>query len=384
MSNQNVVIKIIDTPRMYRAYDHQDETNVADVIRKDILPKIKVDYLNVNVKVQRALDGSAESLIAYMLRKETYTADVKKIDVDKGYNVKAVQDDYDDQFDFEEDDGLTYDQGDYGVYNVVVGTPCDNIPTAVACVNYIYNRAKASPFHLRVKKLIGPQATVAAYKNYLTSGVDAFISIGHGYPGGIILWGGQRLTSNWFSSLRREEICPTVVYFNSCQVHNSPLLPAVERAGSRTYIGGIKNLRIGDSEEVTKCFWKESFSGHTLMEKDLRACIKSTHYPDPGAWGYSGDKGPFVAGEAVIFKNIDFRGAHRHIYWHENNLNHLEDRTMNDQMSSFKVESGVWRFYKHSNYSLPVGGDFGPGMYPWVGSVGIPNDQVSSLRCIHS
>jgi hypothetical protein len=48
------------------------------------------------------------------------------------------------------------------------------------------------------------------------------------------------------------------------------------------------------------------------------------------------------------------------------------------------VLSGTWRFYRHANYMDVLGGAYGPGTYRWVESVGISNDQVSSLRCIRS
>ena len=83
----------------------------------------------------------------------------------------------------------------------------------------------------------------------------------------------------------------------------------------------------------------------------------------------------------IIFKHRDFRGEHRHIFGHEGNLNHSEDRGMNDQLSSFVVISGNWRFFRHANFVEPVGGQtFGPGEYSWVGDFGLPNDDISSMR----
>ena len=82
----------------------------------------------------------------------------------------------------------------------------------------------------------------------------------------------------------------------------------------------------------------------------------------------------------IIYQHRDFRGHHRHIHGEEANLNDSEDDSLNDAVSSFAVLSGTWRFYRHSNFSIPYAGLFGPGEYTWVEDFGIENDQVSSLR----
>lgn len=85
--------------------------------------------------------------------------------------------------------------------------------------------------------------------------------------------------------------------------------------------------------------------------------------------------------QIIIFEHRDFRGRHRHIFGHEANLNHPEDNSMNDRMSSFVVLSGEWSLFRHANFVDQVGGrTFGPGQYEWVGDFNVPNDEVSSLR----
>jgi hypothetical protein len=82
----------------------------------------------------------------------------------------------------------------------------------------------------------------------------------------------------------------------------------------------------------------------------------------------------------IIFEHRDFRGRHRHIFGHEENLNNAEGNTLNDRISSFVVLSGTWVFLRHANFNEQVGGTFPPGQYEFVGNFGIPNDAVSSLR----
>jgi Beta/Gamma crystallin len=84
----------------------------------------------------------------------------------------------------------------------------------------------------------------------------------------------------------------------------------------------------------------------------------------------------------IIFEHRDFRGRHRHIFGEEANLNHAEDPTLNDKMSSFVILSGTWRFFRHANFNQQVGHDFGPGQYESVVDHGVTNDEVSSLKAV--
>lgn len=386
MSNQDVPIKIFASPRRaQRTYDRQDESRVADVIRRDVLPKAKADYHSVSVKIRRAVDGSPKSLILYMLRKDTYTADVKKIEIDQDYNVKAIKDEYDESKDIEEieedDVGARYAPGRYGSVDFVAATPVPDIPTAKQAIEHVHRLAVGAG--LRSRLLLGPDASVANYQGYLRSGLQGFVSVGHGFTGGIVLDDGT-LPASWFQSLPSDALTGTVVYFNSCQVFNPPLQPSVMHAGTRTYIGGIENLLIGPSEEVCKCFWGRSLAPRQDPMADLVRACEAERYPKKGVHGISGDLGQLLAGHIIVFQHLDFRGHHRHIFAAERNLNHPEDKTLNDQISSFVVVSGSWKFFMHSDYASPLGGEFAPGLYRWVEAVGIKNDQVSSLKCIRS
>ena len=84
--------------------------------------------------------------------------------------------------------------------------------------------------------------------------------------------------------------------------------------------------------------------------------------------------------ELVLFEHRDFRGAHKHLYGSEPNLNHQYDNFFNDKISSFVIVSGTWQFFRDVNYGPPASNVFGPGRYNWVEYVGIPNDSVSSIR----
>jgi Beta/Gamma crystallin len=83
------------------------------------------------------------------------------------------------------------------------------------------------------------------------------------------------------------------------------------------------------------------------------------------------------AAKVIVYQDINFVGEHFDAthdmpyvgnYW-------------NDKISSIKVESGTWRFYQDANYGGSYW-DLGPGDYPWVEDVGIPNDVISSFKQI--
>lgn len=380
-SSQDIQIKVFASPKRQKAYDQQDEHQIIDVIRQHVLPKTKVAYRSVSVKVKRTADGTPKYLIAYMLRKDTYTADVTKIDVDQAYEIQTIHENYDESEDFDNQDEEEYDSWvAYESPDFVVATPCSDIPTAVQAVESVHQRAISAGFSS--KKLIGVEASVVNYKHYLRSGLCGFVNIGHGNPNLIVLDDGT-LQANWFQSLSGDPLSPAVVYWNSCQVFNPPLQPAVMGAGARTYIGGIVNLAIGLSEKVCECFWSKVLLQGDRMGDALHNC-EAAHYPQQGAHGISGDLGSFRAGHVIVFQHANFRGHHRHIFGMERNLNHPEDTSLNDQISSFVVLSGLWRFYRHSNFGEVTGSIYPPGAYKWVEAVGAMNDQVSSLRCIRS
>jgi hypothetical protein len=287
---ENVKVSVFGSRKELQTYDVRDEQQIAYSIREKVLPEMGVEYHSVRVKVKRKPDQTPDYLIAYMLRKETYTADVVKIEIDENYQVQNTIRDYDDagEEEDEEDEQLYGQELEYAP-DFIVATPEAGIPTAVAAVNHIHDLAVS--VGLKSLKLIGASANLATYKAYLKSGLKGLVNIGHGYPGGIVLSDGT-LTANWFNGLTGRPVNPAVVYFNSCQVFNAPLQPAVMQAGARSFIGGIVNLLIGPSEKVCMCFWEQSLKTLKGMRQNLKQCEKDK-YPTQGAHGFSGDSGLF-------------------------------------------------------------------------------------------
>jgi hypothetical protein len=301
MSNKkDVEIRVFPSRKAaYKSLDLGDEARVAQAIRTRVLPAAEGVYYRVDVKIRRNPDQTPKYLIAYLLRKDIYLAEVVRVDVQSDFKVKGMIWGYDTskEEEEEEDDASSIREEAYEcAFDFIAATPVPDIPTAKMAVEYLHNLFTALGF--KSKMLLGSEATVANYRTYLTCNVKGFVNIGHGNTNEIVLADGI-LNATWFNSVDCQAVDPAVVYFNSCQVHNDPLKSAVMKAGARTFLGGIVNLLIGPSEEVCKCFWGKVLSAATPMGKALCTCEKEK-YPITGAHGITGDTGPFMAASRLI------------------------------------------------------------------------------------
>ena len=293
MNNNEVEVRIIGSSKEFASRDLNDQSFVAKAIREHVLPATKKEYQRVDVKIMRE-DHTPDHLVAYLLRKDIYLVEVVRVDVDSQLNVKGVQVNY-----IEPKDSKEAQEGkDYGEFDFVVGSPVPEIPTAKAAVEFLYDLLTKAGF--KCMKLLGPDANLANYKNYLGSGLAGFVNVGHGNTQGIALSDGF-LDYTWFQSLTNKPLKPAVLYFNSCQTFNNPLLPTIIQAGARTFIGGIVNLLIGPSEAVCMCFWDSILKSKSQlrMVDALKQCEKDK-YPTPGSHGITGDTGPFAPASADL------------------------------------------------------------------------------------
>ena len=293
---QTVEIRVFGSRKQYKSLDAQDESQVVSIIRTEVLPKTDAAYYRVNVNIKRKTDQSPEYLVAYLLRKDIYFAEVVRVDIDNDYKVAGTTWGYDSSAldDLEESEvpefSATEEEEYAPAYDFIVATPVPDIETAENAVEDLHGLITGLGF--RCKILLGADATVANYQQYLTSGLKGFVNIGHGNPNGIVLHDGV-LSATWFNSVADKAVQPAVVYFNSCQVHNEPLKSAVMKAGGRTFVGGIVNLLIGPSEAVCVCFWNKVLKTAIPMGDALKTCEKEK-YPSEGAHGITGDTGPFM------------------------------------------------------------------------------------------
>jgi hypothetical protein len=90
----------------------------------------------------------------------------------------------------------------------------------------------------------------------------------------------------------------------------------------------------------------------------------------------SATAGTVNAAEVIVYELFNFGGESLDATYDQPSIGDL-----NDKISSIKVMSGTWRFCEYPNY----GGrywDLGPGGYPSVVNVGIPDNLISSFRQI--
>ena len=102
---EGVKIDVFGSRKELKSYDTQDERQIAQAIREKVLPAMEAEYHSVRVKVKRKPDQKPAYLVAYMLRKDTYTADVVKIEVDGDYQVQNTVTNYDDSGEEEDEEG---------------------------------------------------------------------------------------------------------------------------------------------------------------------------------------------------------------------------------------------------------------------------------------
>lgn len=93
-------------------------------------------------------------------------------------------------------------------------------------------------------------------------------------------------------------------------------------------------------------------------------------------------------GRILIFEGRNFEGRAKDISIGSPNLSLSEDGFFDNQVSSFIIASGHWMFYKQGGFRSPYLRDgkplvLGPGQYPNVEALGIPEDDISSLRAVN-
>lgn len=282
-ANEDARIEIL--PSSHPAFPSLDRQRVEQIVRGTLLSNSSTAYLLARVRAKFDTGGLPLYLVVYMARAGISQADTARITLAPGYVVSAVDTAYQQQESDLEPGEFSAEDAD-----MLFETPVDFIDSATVGAQRACQIGVGAGYTCDV--LLGANAGVQDIRNYLLSPrLKALGNIGHGNPRGIQLADGM-LTDTWFASLPRGMLAGKVLYFNSCQVHNTPLAPAIMGAGARTYIGGDLSLPIGDSEEVFKCFWDAALNDRTPMGNALGACEQAQGLA--GFHGLSGDPGRFT------------------------------------------------------------------------------------------
>ena len=104
-AKKDVKIRVFGSRKEYATFDSRDEPKVAEVIRDRVLPQSEAEYFRIDVKVKRKSDQKPAYLIAYMLRKDIYSAEVVRVDVDSYYEVSKITFNYDESSEEEDEEG---------------------------------------------------------------------------------------------------------------------------------------------------------------------------------------------------------------------------------------------------------------------------------------
>ncbi len=247
------------------------------------------NYHRISVKPLMK-DELLESFVAYFLHKDNYSVEVAKITLTDEMQVERILKNYQEQpadFQTPEHKGTCPDES----VDMIFSTCETSIPTAVAAVDYAAQVAQDNGFKYKILK--GSQENIQAIQNWLScNNLILFGRVGHGYSNGIVLSDGN-LTYNYFQNLSSNALNDKDLYFNSCEVHNYPLEPAIVNAGVEKFIGGNVNLAIGSSEEVFKCWLDKVITDNASITQSLTNC-EQANYPYPGSHGISGNGSDYL------------------------------------------------------------------------------------------
>jgi hypothetical protein len=83
----------------------------------------------------------------------------------------------------------------------------------------------------------------------------------------------------------------------------------------------------------------------------------------------------------IVFSDKELQGRHWHIFDDVPNIRDVA-LTWDDNISSFAVLAGEWLFFRGRDYQDQVGSTFGPGVYPRLADVGVPDDAISSIQLV--
>lgn len=246
------------------------------------------EYGSVRVQIIHDEEDQPSALLVYLLSAKNYSFTIMKIAIDDRYQVLSVIPNYQAKADELSQSLNTRNENlvcPDKKTEIVVATPVPDYPTAKAAINYVFDQSQAKGY--KTVKLLGEEANTKAYMNYMVCPkLKGFYNVGHGSTSGILLADGV-LSNTAFQTLLKDKLREhVVVLFNSCQVDNDPLKSSItEQADAQKYAGGISNLRIGPSEEASKCFWDAGFAREKLTLA-MKTCNEK--YDDKDNFGIGG------------------------------------------------------------------------------------------------
>lgn len=270
-TNQEVPIDVWPVERVWQG-EPLDQGLIVQAIRAhfDLEP-----YHRVAVKVQW-IDGRAKSLLVFLLSKDTYSTTIHRITLGERGEVLAVELNYQLTDADEEVERGTYASCPDPSVQMIFSSCEQTIPSAISAVGQAGQYAARMGYKYRVLK--GNEENVAAIRSwYSCPNLILHGRVGHGYTTGVVFADGI-MSYSAFRELPPRSMNCKALYYNSCDVHNPPLEPAIMGAGTQIFIGGNVTLEIGRSEEVFKCWMQKTLLNNEEMKPNVQRCELETGY----------------------------------------------------------------------------------------------------------
>lgn len=266
--------------------DRSADDALKTLVHSELLLKRSQPYGSAAIRVRQQPGLAREkTLVVYMLRSDSFTADAVQLTVEDNVRITSQSDEYVDT----EDDAGPIPEAPNDDSDFVIGAPDIRQKSVRTAIDGIYDLAKAN--NLSPTVLVPDECTVDNYKKYLCDKkVKGFVHIGHGMQNRIILNDGF-LTEEWFKKLQNKELDLKVIFFDSCLVF--AMQETIMNAGARTFIGGKNEIPAGWSEKVTLLFWQFALADKMKMGDALSNALEKTPQVKIDDFGMVGGAGQF-------------------------------------------------------------------------------------------
>lgn len=297
-------VKIVIHAQVPAKVKNVNREEIARIIRNEFLDKHPDKYYRIIVEADYNEGNYPQALRTYLLYNDSTSFDSARILLGDNYSVTALEQGNEAIIEAAVHSSETGASAaelcsssssrsvDLTGVQLVFSTCEDDLPSAVVAVNRAYEIAVANGYN--AIKLIGAEENKANVKALLNApGIIGWGRVGYGTDMGIILDDGA-LYYTYFNSLQPAALENKVIFFDSCEVHNPPLLTSIVEAGVQKFIGGTRQLTIGPSEEVFKDFWDNVIADNGNITDSLNSA-QLKYYYSTSAFGISGKGAEFLS-----------------------------------------------------------------------------------------
>ncbi len=130
-------------------------------------------------------------------------------------------------------------------------------------------------------------------------------------------------------------------------------------------------LNIGDPEHKTNVTYSDGEEVYCFFHTNYTFSLPPSNQPSPG--------------RIILFEGEDFCGKSINVVHAQADLTLFKEGNFNDRTSSITILSGNWSFYRDPHFETPFMHGMSPmvlspGPYTQISSLGIPDNEISSLK----